>query len=83
MVTQTPLVKMNTQTEDELHEAKTRYYLPNNWEEIDRMRNQHEWVKGCAGGLIKAPIDYAAKGLRIMDSATADGMLISPCKTSC
>jgi gliotoxin biosynthesis N-methyltransferase len=73
---------MRTQTENELHEAKARYYLPNSWGEIDRMRNQHEWVKGCAGGLIKAPIDYAANGFRVMDSATADGKLILPCDTS-
>jgi hypothetical protein len=39
------------------------------------MRNQHEWIKGSFGGLIKAPIDYFKQGQKILDSATADGEL--------
>ncbi|KAB2575235.1 N-methyltransferase gliN [Lasiodiplodia theobromae] len=41
---------------------------------MDRLRIQHEWVKGTCGGLIKAPIDYKASGLRVLDSATADAV---------
>ncbi|KAL1622603.1 hypothetical protein SLS56_008714 [Neofusicoccum ribis] len=41
---------------------------------MDRLRIQHEWVKGTCGSLIKAPIDYKAPGLRVLDSATADAV---------
>lgn len=37
------------------------------------MQNQHGWIKGSFGGLIKAPIDYEKKHQKILDSATADG----------
>ncbi|OTA04146.1 hypothetical protein A9Z42_0047230 [Trichoderma parareesei] len=53
--------------------ARTAYILPNNRQEIERMKNQHEWIKGSFGGLIKAPIDFEAKNQKILDSAAADG----------
>ncbi|KAL7942000.1 S-adenosyl-L-methionine-dependent methyltransferase [Trichoderma barbatum] len=53
--------------------ARKAYILPNNRQEIERMKIQHEWIKGSFGGLIKAPIDYQKKGLKILDSAAADG----------
>ncbi|KAL7929953.1 S-adenosyl-L-methionine-dependent methyltransferase [Trichoderma chlorosporum] len=53
--------------------ARKTYILPNNRQEIERMKNQHEWMKGSFGGLIKAPVDYQRKNQRILDSATADG----------
>ncbi|KOS22743.1 Demethylmenaquinone methyltransferase [Escovopsis weberi] len=57
----------------DLDEAKKAYMLPNNCQEILRMKNQHEWIKGSFGGLIKAPFEYEKKGQRILDSAAADG----------
>jgi len=54
-------------------EAKKAYMLPNNRQELERMKSQHEWIKGSFGGLIKAPIDYDKKHQRILDSAAADG----------
>lgn len=57
--------------------ARKAYILPNNRQEIERMKNQHEWIKGSFGGLIKVPIDFQAKNLKILDSAAADGM--PPC----
>ncbi|KAK0638005.1 N-methyltransferase gliN [Lasiodiplodia hormozganensis] len=57
--------------------ARDRYPLPFHFAEMDRLRIQHEWVKGTCGGLIKAPIDYKASGLRVLDSATADGFWIT------
>ncbi|KAL7811110.1 S-adenosyl-L-methionine-dependent methyltransferase [Trichoderma gracile] len=53
--------------------ARKAYILPNNRQEIERMKNQHEWIKGSFGGLIKAPIDFEAKNQKILDSAAADG----------
>ncbi|KAL7814999.1 S-adenosyl-L-methionine-dependent methyltransferase [Trichoderma aethiopicum] len=55
------------------HAARKAYILPNNRQEIERMKNQHEWIKAAFGGLIKAPIDFEAKNLKILDSAAADG----------
>lgn len=60
---------------DGLEEAKKVYMLPNNRQEIERMKNQHEWIKGSFSGLIKAPIDYERKHQKILDSAAADGNL--------
>ncbi|KAF2092844.1 hypothetical protein NA57DRAFT_69591 [Rhizodiscina lignyota] len=51
--------------------------LPHNRKEIDRMKNQHEWIKCSFGGLIKAPIDYEKKKQKILDSAAADGTWLS------
>ncbi|KAH7048227.1 hypothetical protein B0J12DRAFT_625776 [Macrophomina phaseolina] len=49
--------------------------------QLDRLRTQHEWVKGSCGPLIKAPINYKAPRLRVLDSATADGFWLSDVKT--
>ncbi|KAL4783405.1 hypothetical protein BJX76DRAFT_358044 [Aspergillus varians] len=46
--------------------------------DFDRLSTQHEWIKGCSGGcsgLLKAPIDLSRPGLRVLDSATADGTI--------
>jgi len=56
-----------------LEETRKAYMLPHNRKEIERMKIQHEWIKGSFGGLIKAPIDYNKKNQKIIDSATADG----------
>lgn len=53
--------------------ARKAYILPHNRQEIERMKNQHEWIKDSFGGLIKAPVDYERKNQKILDSATADG----------
>lgn len=51
------------------------YIMPDNQEEIDRLRNQHEWVKGSTGGvLLFAPLEHKGLPLKVLDSATADGM---------
>lgn len=59
--------------EDQKQEIAGRYFLPRNLEEAARMQNQHEWLKGGAGGLVLAPIDLGRQGMRVLDSATADG----------
>lgn len=38
-----------------------------------RLRNQHDVIKDAMGGLVLAPLDFAASPLKILDSATADG----------
>ena len=60
--------------EDVFQESRKAYMLPHNQKEIERMKTQHEWIKASFWGLIKAPINYYKTDLRIMDSATADGM---------
>ncbi|KAL9125539.1 MAG: hypothetical protein Q9217_005278 [Psora testacea] len=62
-----------TSTASAVEDLQERYILPHTLSEIDRMRNQHEWVKACASGLVKAPLEITKPRLRIMDSATADG----------
>lgn len=74
---------MAPQMQGDMSEAKERYILSNDWEEINRMFHQHEWVKASAGGLVKAPIDLYKGGLRVLDAATADGkMSIQSTRTS-
>lgn len=58
-----------------VEDLKRRYILPHDMKEIERMQNQHEWVKACAKGLVKAPINLRRGGLRVLDSATADGIV--------
>lgn len=60
-------------SEDQKQEIGGRYFLPRNLDEAERMQNQHEWLKGSAGGLVQAPIDLGRQGMRVLDSATADG----------
>jgi len=64
---------MSTLTAEEKQDIGKRYFLPRSLEEAKRMQNQHEWVKGCSGGLVFAPLDIKAPGLRVLDAATADG----------
>lgn len=50
------------------------YVLSINPSETERLRMQHDVVKDAMGGrLVLAPIDLTMPGLRILDSATADG----------
>jgi hypothetical protein len=63
--------------EEVLENTRKAYMLPHNQSEIERMKCQHEWIKGSFGGLIKAPIDFAKKDQKILDSATADGKHLS------
>ncbi|KAF2280364.1 S-adenosyl-L-methionine-dependent methyltransferase [Westerdykella ornata] len=67
--------------ENGLEETRKAYMLPHNRKEIERMKIQHEWIKGSFGGLIKAPIDYNKKKQKILDSATADGTWIFDAST--
>lgn len=69
---------MSASSQNELSQASvqdvgSRYFLPRNMEEAERMQNQHEWLKGGADGLVLAPIDLTRSGMRVLDSATADG----------
>ncbi|KAF3389517.1 hypothetical protein F1880_003275 [Penicillium rolfsii] len=59
-------------TEEQKKQVDGRYFLPRNVEEAERMQNQHEWLKGCANGLVLAPIDLKRPGMRVLDAATAD-----------
>nr|ABV48724.1 methyltransferase [Trichoderma virens] len=68
-------------SEDQKQEIGGRYFLPRNLEEAARMKNQHEWLKGGAGGLVLAPIDLGRQGMRVLDSATADGYWIQDVKS--
>jgi len=79
-----PSTKSITRMTEELPHGNNRrfedaikaYMLPNNRQELERMKSQHEWIKGSFGGLIKAPIDYEKKHQRILDSAAADGSFV-------
>jgi hypothetical protein len=53
-------------------EQKVGYPLENE-EEISRLSNQHDVLKGEMGQLVLAPIDLSSP-LRILDSGTADGL---------
>ncbi|RFU32824.1 hypothetical protein B7463_g3513, partial [Scytalidium lignicola] len=72
-----PAVLSELQKED----IGSRYFLPRNVEEAERMQNQHEWLKGCANGLVLAPINLERRGMRVLDSATADGYWIQDAKS--
>ncbi|OQE22213.1 hypothetical protein PENFLA_c013G08350 [Penicillium flavigenum] len=72
---------ITTALDEKVQSLRERYILPHNVEEIERMQNQHEWVKGCADGLIKAPLDMTRKDLRVLDAATADGYWIQDAKS--
>jgi hypothetical protein len=41
--------------------------------EVERLSYQHEVIKSFMGSLVLAPVDLTIPGLRILDSATADG----------
>lgn len=75
----------STQTQTQtavVEDLKKRYIVPQNAREIQRLTDQHEWVKGNMGGaLIKAPLDKS-KCERILDSATADGVTMLCCNLS-
>jgi hypothetical protein len=58
-----------------IEHAEQVYLLPQTHHEIERLKNQHEWIKGAFGGLIKAPISFFKQHQKILDSATADGNL--------
>jgi hypothetical protein len=51
------------------------YFLESD-DKISRLSNQHHVIKDEMGGLVFAPVDLSARPLRILDSATADGMRI-------
>ncbi|KAI9874636.1 MAG: hypothetical protein M1830_009535 [Pleopsidium flavum] len=63
-------------------EQDYKYIMPHDSGEIERLRVQHEWVKGSMGHrLVFAPIDKGSERgettalgkFRVLDSATADG----------
>lgn len=59
------------------HETKSGYILESD-DESKRLSNQHEVVKAAMGGiLLRTPVDFTGERLRILDSGTADGALLS------
>ncbi|EFE32543.1 methyltransferase SirN-like, putative [Trichophyton benhamiae CBS 112371] len=70
------LANMGDHQDRQFEQDKSRYVIPGGSVERDRLRVQHEWIKGTAGGLIKAPLDLTAQGMKVLDSATADGFWI-------
>ena len=54
-----------------------KYFMEGNADELQRLTCQHEVIKAHVGKLILAPLDLSKPGLRILDSATADGMWAS------
>jgi len=55
-------------------EPQSTYPGPRHDGEYSRLRMQHEMIKIAMGGkLVLAPIDFVRSGLRVLDSATADG----------
>lgn len=44
--------------------------------ETERLRRQHNLVKGSFGSLILCPVDLSWPNLRVLDSATADGYFL-------
>jgi len=43
--------------------------------EVERLTLQHEVITDYLGKLVLAPVDFSKPGLRIYDSATADGKI--------
>lgn len=41
--------------------------------ELQRLTDQHAIVTDALNGLLLAPVDFSKPGLKILDSATADG----------
>ena len=55
-------------------ETTGNYAFRHDSTELSRLTDQHQYVKDAMGGrLVLAPIDLFKSGLRILDSATADG----------
>jgi hypothetical protein len=45
--------------------------------ELKRLSDNHEVFKDAMGGLLLAPVNLSKPGLRILDSATADGTYLT------
>lgn len=62
------------------HSADYTYVMPHTTSEIQRLRNQHDWIKASMGGkLVFAPIE-PDQPMHVLDSATADGLYHFPNK---
>ncbi|KAJ6187827.1 hypothetical protein N7519_002735 [Penicillium mononematosum] len=60
-------------TETSEHSADYTYVMPHTTSEIQRLRNQHDWIKASMGGkLVFAPVEQE-QPMHVLDSATADG----------
>ena len=46
--------------------------------ELQRLSDNHAVFKDAMGGLLFAPVDLSKPGLRVLDSATADGTFCFP-----
>ncbi|KAI1819431.1 S-adenosyl-L-methionine-dependent methyltransferase [Xylaria intraflava] len=53
---------------------QTHYFLDGNPEELERLQLGQEIISDCFGKLVFAPVDLGNPGLRVLDSATADGL---------
>ncbi|KAF2122851.1 putative methyltransferase SirN-like protein [Lophiotrema nucula] len=55
-------------------QEQEKYFMEGNAAEIQRLSFQHEVLKNHIGALVLAPVEVSKGGLRILDSATADGL---------
>ncbi|KAI0411482.1 hypothetical protein F5X98DRAFT_46755 [Xylaria grammica] len=53
---------------------QTHYFLDGNPEELERLQLGQEIISDCFRKLVFAPVDLESPGLRVLDSATADGL---------
>ncbi|KAL8896245.1 MAG: hypothetical protein Q9207_007798 [Kuettlingeria erythrocarpa] len=79
------LAKLPSSTsETEALNEKPDYFLSQNPPEVERLTRQHEVIKDHMGGkLVLAPVDLSTPGLRILDSATADGLWLRDIQPFC
>lgn len=55
---------------------ETHYFLDGNPEELERLDLGQAVISDYMGKLVYAPVDFSKPGLRILDSATANGELM-------
>ncbi|KAF2446669.1 putative methyltransferase SirN-like protein [Karstenula rhodostoma CBS 690.94] len=55
-------------------EEEEKYFMEGNADELQRLAYQHEVIKAHVGKFVLVPMDIFTPGLRILDSATADGL---------
>lgn len=52
---------------------QTHYFLDGSPKELQRLRIGQDVIQNHVGQLVFAPVKFDKEGLRILDSATADG----------
>ena len=76
-----PVATLTSASEQKVRQDGEHYFLQESNTEVERLTYQHEVVKDCMGPLVQAPLDLSAHGLRIIDSATADGRWLADVST--